>query len=155
MNMKICKKCKIQKPLEDFSKEKRNLSDGRRSRCKECLYSEYVIWAKFNKKRLSLNQRRFSKTEKGKVLKAISNAKRRIFSLSPLNKKYERYIRPIYAKCAEYRKRGFDFHVDHIIPLNGKDVCGLHVPWNLRITTAKDNLTKKDSNPPEGEMRRF
>ena len=34
------------------------------------------------------------------------------------------------------------FHVDHIIPLNGKLVSGLHVPSNLRIIAAEDNIEK-------------
>jgi 5-methylcytosine-specific restriction endonuclease McrA len=40
------------------------------------------------------------------------------------------------------RKKGLNVEVDHIIPISHKDVCGLHVPWNLSIIPTKDNRVK-------------
>ena len=52
-------------------------------------------------------------------------------------------LRSIYKTCRKVSEiTGKPHHVDHIIPLQGSNICGLHVWWNLRIIPAEMNLSK-------------
>lgn len=57
----------------------------------------------------------------------------------------------IYRECAMVSKEtGIPHHVDHIVPILHPDVCGLHVPWNLRIVPAVENMNKSNEFNPNG-----
>lgn len=56
----------------------------------------------------------------------------------PISKLYRNEIKEIY------KNRPIDMEVDHIIPLNGENVSGLHVPWNLQYLIPEENNRKSN-----------
>lgn len=54
-------------------------------------------------------------------------------------------VRKIYVEAKTLTKStGVQHDVDHIIPLKGRNVCGLHVESNLRVITADENRRKSN-----------
>lgn len=62
-----------------------------------------------------------------------------------LTAEHKAQIRKFYAIARwAMEETGEAYHVDHIVPIRGKHVCGLHVPWNLQVLSASENQRKSN-----------
>jgi hypothetical protein len=90
-----------------------------------------------NKDKINAHHRKYSKTQKGQLVNREKGAYRRALKKQATPPWIDRKeLKKIYAECPK------GWHVDHIIPLDNDDVCGLHVPANLQHLTAFENDSK-------------
>jgi hypothetical protein len=161
--IKHCWVCKENKEISLFGVNK-SKSTGFASECKECKRikdREYAAknrekakqrtkeWYDKNKEYAKQKFKEYGKKwrTENKDLNCAKSTKRRADSLQAtpkwLSKEQFNEIKSIYSSAKELQKVfPWKQHVDHIVPLKGKDVCGLHVPWNLQILRAEANISK-------------
>jgi hypothetical protein len=141
--------------LCNFSKDK-TTKDGFQRFCKNCRKSHNIL----KKQEISNNKKAYYLENKTKITEDIKRYRKKFpekinarsalqrsnkAQRTPkwLNKKHYKEINDFYdlAKDLEWLSEE-KLHVDHIVPLRGKDVCGLHVPWNLQILPEVQNISK-------------
>ncbi len=115
----------------------REESDGRRSRYMLKYYAE-------NKDKIAAVSKEWAKANPDRHAAIRLNSvirRRRLIGGQQISKHYTRELVEIYAACPDGHE------VDHIVPLRGKKVSGLHVPWNLEYLPSDDNRKKSNHFP--------
>lgn len=165
--LKKCTACGAAKELCDFSARLAS-KDGLSYKCREC-YKEYVTkwrfdnpsafkeWAKRNEEKRRGDIRKWSEKNKASRVvymndwaksnahlvrsnQARRNARKLHATPSWAN---QESIKAIYAKAVELTAlTGVPHEVDHIYPLQGRLVCGLHCEKNLQVLTQFENIQK-------------
>lgn len=99
-------------------------------------------WASKNRDRKKEQDKAFRQANRSLVTsyKAKYRASRRNATPSWLTEEHWQQIRAVYAEAERLTSEtGIPHEVDHIVPLQGRTVCGLHVPWNLRAIPKVQN----------------
>ena len=146
VELKHCYKCSNWKELGKFNKDS-SRSDGFESLCKKCKAFNNKLHYNNNIEQYKLNHK--NHYENNKPTYNERSVKRRLLKMQRtptlLSKKQRSEVIFIYELCKTITElTDIKHHVDHIVPLQGKKVSGLHVPWNLQILTAKENLEKSN-----------
>lgn len=152
-----CPRCQIVKDIEKFSIDA-SRKEGRQCYCRECqaqIYEGKRVKAKEQRKKRYLENKEREKQKmcsyyvSNKTEYYARNALRRSMRISAspswLTPEDREVMASLYSKAQHLTEStGEPWHVDHIVPLQGKTVCGLHVPWNLQVITAAENLSKNN-----------
>jgi hypothetical protein len=143
----LCKSCKEEKVKTLFYKDSRNKS-GVHSYCKDCCKLTNKSWRDQNKDHLGQYKKDWYASNKSAQLARVKLRKNSLVHRTPswLTQEQKEEIAYKYWLARDLKAiSGEDYHVDHIIPLNGKIVSGFHTPDNLQILPAKLNLSKGNS----------
>lgn len=110
--------------------------------------AKMAAWYKKNQKVVALNTLAYRHAHPGFVATQRAKRRSREIQATPAWADLDA-IAAIYRQAADLTKStGISHHVDHIIPLQGRHVCGLHVEGNLQILPWHHNIAKSNKFVP-------
>ncbi len=157
---KNCSQAQKPQPLENFYKSSQRHLFGVGARCKECVKRnatarnranpeaamfQAMKWAKNNPERSRALNAKYARNNKDKfnAKNALRRANTELATPDWLTSFDMLKINATYTLASFLSwKTGQKIEVDHIVPLKGAFVQGLHVPWNLQLLTREQNLKK-------------
>lgn len=116
------------------------------------LQKKRVDYHKSNRTKILEYQKSWREGNPDKVAKARFSRRVNFDNAKPswLSAEMELEIKRFYTHAKDcYLVTGEEYEVDHIIPIKGKDICGLHVPWNLQVLPKDLNRRKSNTYDPD------
>ena len=156
--MKPCIRCSTVKPLSEFHKHK-GMKDGHLNKCRSCVVKDVAEWRQKNpdcrkKEHAANRERKGFKTRSQHLADRQANAiGRKASALKYIQKRrtqqkaYTDFDEFVFEEAVKlcslrYETTKIKWHVDHIVPLNHRFACGLHVAHNFQVIPATLNHQK-------------
>ena len=168
MTTKTCTGCNLSKPVESFYKNKARY-DGFNNYCKSCDSARLKLLRLKNPEVFKASSNTWYSNNRDSVLKsrktyAIENQDKRtalrqnrraarIKRTPPWAKDIMRDYMKLVSKFSKAltKRTGIKQSIDHIVPLQGELVSGLHLPWNIQIISLSENSGKCNKFVPTVE----
>ena len=153
--MKRCCTCKIEQEEDNFHKNKSSCKTCRKLERKKSYENRKAVdyqglleynrqWALDNPEKNREHKKRWNQLNVDKC-RVICNKRYSYAKQSRPEWANKFFIEEAY-ELAQRRSKlfGTQWEVDHIIPIKGKDVCGLHVEYNLQVLPRSINASKQN-----------
>jgi hypothetical protein len=144
----ICKACRKGEHTERYEENKEDHNKRAVEWRQANPEKSKAIWKKhreLHQDKRAVYKKKWIDDNRGKVnaYNSLRHAEKKQRTPSWLSDFDKLQIQCMYQLAAMYSKEsGKEWHVDHVVPLQGEHVSGLHVPWNLRVIPASENLRK-------------